>query len=95
MTGKDPNLNSAESQILRDALLASAAENSPLLEADPDSTSELFAIDPLKLTDQNINAQVRIYRAARLKFMQEQSTVKPKRRAGTGAGAKAPLELEL
>lgn len=54
---------------------------SPLAEVDPASLNELFSRDPLKLSDQDIDKMVEIYRAQRLRWKQEEATGGPKKAA--------------
>lgn len=69
-------------------------ETSPLAEAIPTSIEDLFNIDPLKLTQKNLEDTVAYLRHARETFLRDESA-KPKKVAGLKAPAKTALDTKL
>ena len=67
---------------------------SPLSEADPASLNELFARDPLSLSNQEIDQITTALRAQRAKWAQEEAAVGPKK-AGKVANQAVTAKLDL
>lgn len=67
-------------------------EESPLAEADPKSLDELFALDPLKLSDQQIDTIVASFRAQRKNFAVEEAEAK---KDGRNVRKKAIQKVDL
>lgn len=71
-------------------------ENNQLSEARPSSLSELFARDPLTLTDEEVDRIVAEMRDARERWYKEETEAKAKGRRANPAAANIKLdELDI
>lgn len=70
---------------------------SPLAEADPESLRLLMSMDPLSMTNENLDQLVEIFRAQRGKWLVEDKIkqTKPKGTKSTVAKIAAPTDLSL
>lgn len=71
-----------------------SSASAPLVTANPKSLDELFSLDPMDLSDSNIDTVVLELRRMRHAFVQAEASGKKPPRAAKGRAAPSDLKLD-